>query len=52
MRGGCEVPSDERTAMYSNIPEDALCCAYLRKSREDEERERTEKATRWSATER
>ena len=29
--------------MYSNIPEDALCCAYLRKSREDEERERNGK---------
>lgn len=26
--------------MYSSIPKDALCCAYLRKSREDEERER------------
>lgn len=38
-------PSNERTAyVHFSMPEDWLCCGYLRKSREDEERDRSGKS--------
>lgn len=44
-RGSEIEPSYERTAhVHSNMPTDWLCCAYLRKSREDDERDRSGKS--------